>query len=151
MGWANIWSVRNNNPIKVSVANSYNISEIKQPNNQKDFDQSMLRNAESVANNNKQEIVKQKEDNKQAEPVFNNNWINIPYSWAVDNEDFIEDSTIDNKILLNAAKGCIIGAFVGDAAGAVLEFFNDKISRKDVEKALLFKGGGRMDVLFFLN
>ena len=45
-----------------------------------------------------------------------------------------------------AAYGCIIGAFVGDAAGAVLEF-KKKISEEDVKHALTFPGGGKMDVL----
>ena len=46
---------------------------------------------------------------------------------------------------MNAAKGCIIGAFVGDAAGAVLEF-KSSIKQVDVEKALTFPGGGVLHV-----
>ena len=48
--------------------------------------------------------------------------------------------------LVKAAKGCIMGAFIGDSAGAVLEFFSGKIERKDVEEAFQFGGGGAMDV-----
>ena len=43
---------------------------------------------------------------------------------------------------LDRARGCIIGAFVGDAAGAVLEFYGKDITAKDVERALTFPGGG---------
>ena len=44
------------------------------------------------------------------------------------------------------AKGWIIGAFVGDAAGAVLEFTRNKIDMEVVEYALSFPGGGWMRV-----
>lgn len=37
--------------------------------------------------------------------------------------------------------GSIIGAFVGDAAGAVLEFM-DVVTDAHVDEALLFQGGG---------
>ena len=40
----------------------------------------------------------------------------------------------------------IMGAFIGDSAGAVLEFFRGKIKRKDVDKALEFEGGGALRV-----
>ena len=55
------------------------------------------------------------------------------------------DSQEDMHLLELAAYGCIIGAFVGDAAGAVLEF-RRKISEEDVQKALTFPGGGNLDV-----
>ena len=41
-----------------------------------------------------------------------------------------------------AAKGCILGAFTGDAAGAFLEFYHKQISKEDVKNALKFPGGG---------
>ena len=50
---------------------------------------------------------------------------------------------------MDAAKGCIIGAFVGDAAGAVLEFYNSEIKENNVEDALTFSGGGVIDVSYF--
>ena len=39
-----------------------------------------------------------------------------------------------------------MGAFVGDAAGAFLEFSRHTITQKDVEKALTFPGGGCFNV-----
>ena len=42
--------------------------------------------------------------------------------------------------------GTVIGAFVGDAAGAKLEFFGRKITKDDVEDALKFEGGGVWNV-----
>ncbi len=38
-------------------------------------------------------------------------------------------------------KGCVFGAFIGDAAGAVLEFENN-ITDQMVENAMKFPGGG---------
>ena len=38
--------------------------------------------------------------------------------------------------------GCVIGAFVGDAAGAVLEFMDHRVKPEDVVEALKFPGGG---------
>jgi ADP-ribosylglycohydrolase len=40
------------------------------------------------------------------------------------------------------ARGALLGAFVGDAAGATLEFLGRKPNAKDVEKALSMVGGG---------
>jgi ADP-ribosylglycohydrolase len=40
------------------------------------------------------------------------------------------------------AKGALLGAFVGDASGATLEFLGRKPSAQDVEKALSMVGGG---------
>lgn len=48
--------------------------------------------------------------------------------------------------LQEAARGCILGAFVGDAAGAVLEFVRHNIEDEHVEQALKFEGGGAMKV-----
>ena len=42
----------------------------------------------------------------------------------------------------DAALGAVLGALVGDAAGAVLEFFDRAISPGDVEHALTMPGGG---------
>ena len=49
-------------------------------------------------------------------------------------------------MLQNYAKGWVIGAFVGDAAGAVLEFYRGEIDKEVVENALTFPGGGAMEV-----
>ncbi len=38
-----------------------------------------------------------------------------------------------------------MGAFVGDAAGAYLEFAN-KINKQEVDKAMMLKGGGKLNV-----
>jgi ADP-ribosylglycohydrolase len=46
----------------------------------------------------------------------------------------------------DAALGAVLGALVGDAAGAVLEFFGRAIARADVEHALTMPGGGTWDV-----
>ena len=42
---------------------------------------------------------------------------------------------------LDAARGCMLGACIGDAAGAPLEF-QEKITRNDALKALTLHGGG---------
>jgi ADP-ribosyl-[dinitrogen reductase] hydrolase len=43
------------------------------------------------------------------------------------------------------AIGCVLGAFVGDAAGAVLEFMKkEDISPEKVDNALKMNGGGYM-------
>ena len=47
---------------------------------------------------------------------------------------------------MDAANGCIFGAFVGDAAGAVLELYSSEIEKKDVDNALTFSGGGVIKV-----
>ena len=44
------------------------------------------------------------------------------------------------------AHGAILGALVGDAAGAVLEFFGREITGADVTHALAMPGGGTWDV-----
>ena len=46
----------------------------------------------------------------------------------------------------DASLGSIMGAFIGDAAGAVLEFCSTKINEKGVDYALTFPGGGAMGV-----
>lgn len=42
----------------------------------------------------------------------------------------------------NVARGCLLGALVGDAAGATLEFLGRKPELADVERALRMPGGG---------
>ena len=45
------------------------------------------------------------------------------------------------------AIGCVIGAFVGDAAGSVLEFLKLKdINEDKVNNALQMNGGGLLDM-----
>lgn len=46
----------------------------------------------------------------------------------------------------DAAVGAVLGALVGDAAGAVLEFFGRDITSADVEHALALPGGGTWGV-----
>ncbi len=46
----------------------------------------------------------------------------------------------------DAALGAVLGALVGDAAGAVLEFFGREIGPGDVEAALSMPGGGTWQV-----
>ena len=46
----------------------------------------------------------------------------------------------------DAALGCFLGACVGDAAGAVLEFIGHKPSETEVEHALTMPGGGALSV-----
>jgi ADP-ribosyl-[dinitrogen reductase] hydrolase len=48
--------------------------------------------------------------------------------------------------LEDAAKGCVYGAFIGDAAGAILEFCCGTITEKIVAKAMEFPGGGTFRV-----
>ena len=45
------------------------------------------------------------------------------------------------------AISCVLGAFIGDAAGATLEFIGQKnITPKSVNTAMLLKGGGVFNV-----
>jgi ADP-ribosylglycohydrolase len=47
--------------------------------------------------------------------------------------------------VIDRAFGCVLGAFIGDAAGAVLEFLEvQQISHKDVQEAMKLEGGGIM-------
>jgi len=46
------------------------------------------------------------------------------------------------KDKLDAVIGSVIGAFAGDAAGAVLEFSTVEINEKNVSMALAMPGGG---------
>ena len=50
-----------------------------------------------------------------------------------------------NQDKYNAAKGCLLGALVGDAAGATLEFFETDITSNDVARAMGMPGGGDLD------
>lgn len=42
------------------------------------------------------------------------------------------------------AFGSVFGAFIGDAAGAVLEFKSLEHVQKNIDKALTFPGGGSL-------
>jgi ADP-ribosylglycohydrolase len=45
------------------------------------------------------------------------------------------------------AIGCVLGAFIGDAAGATLEFIGqENITEKSVKTAMMLKGGGVFNV-----
>ncbi len=46
------------------------------------------------------------------------------------------------KNLVDAAKGCLLGALVGDAAGATLEFIGHQPSQSEVRYAMTMPGGG---------
>ncbi len=46
------------------------------------------------------------------------------------------------KDSLDAAKGCVVGAFCGDAVGGYLEFWSGKITPDLVNKAFTLPGGG---------
>jgi ADP-ribosylglycohydrolase len=50
------------------------------------------------------------------------------------------------KTLHNAALGCLLGACVGDAAGAVLEMMNRKPTLAEVDRAMTMPGGGYWQV-----
>lgn len=50
------------------------------------------------------------------------------------------------KNLSDAALGCLLGACVGDAAGATLEFLGRRPSASEVEEAIRMPGGGVWDV-----
>ena len=54
------------------------------------------------------------------------------------------DAVADEKLTAreDAALGAVLGALVGDASGAVLEFFAGAITSADVEHALTLPGGG---------
>ena len=51
-----------------------------------------------------------------------------------------------NQNKYNAAAGCLLGALVGDAAGATLEFFDGDITSEDVAWAMTMPGGGDLQV-----
>ncbi|KAG1664748.1 hypothetical protein FOA52_004756 [Chlamydomonas sp. UWO 241] len=48
----------------------------------------------------------------------------------------------DERSLASAAYSCLLGGAVGDAVGAVLEFYRTEITHADVEAALSMPGGG---------
>ena len=75
--------------------------------------------------------------------------VNLPYNPIIQSEHDSEFGASTGEVKaeqvednLNEAKGCILGAFIGDSAGAVLEFYQYKITEKDVNNALTFPGGG---------
>ena len=51
-----------------------------------------------------------------------------------------------NQDRYNAAKGCLLGTLVGDAAGATLEFLRHYPTTEDVAWAMSMPGGGRLKV-----
>lgn len=51
-----------------------------------------------------------------------------------------------NQDQYSAARGCLWGALVGDAAGATLEFFEGDITSEDVAWAMSMPGGGDLQV-----
>jgi len=51
-----------------------------------------------------------------------------------------------NQDKYNAAKGCLLGALVGDAAGATLEFLQHDPTPKEVDWAMSMPGGGNLQV-----
>lgn len=44
--------------------------------------------------------------------------------------------------MIDRAQGCLLGALIGDAAGATLEFLGRKPTGQDLERALAMSGGG---------
>ena len=62
------------------------------------------------------------------------------------NATFWIKNDIKSDKLIKAAKGSILGAFIGDSAGAVLEFMPSQIKERDVNEALRFNGGGALNV-----
>ena len=54
--------------------------------------------------------------------------------------------TQNAKSLEDAALGCFLGALVGDAAGATLEFLGKRPALPDVERAIAMPGGGVWNV-----
>ena len=61
------------------------------------------------------------------------------------NEIFKKEAVTEEEIKLKRIFGSVIGAFVGDAAGAYLEF-QDFVNQKGVDEALQFPGGGQIGV-----
>ena len=57
-----------------------------------------------------------------------------------------EGTNPDSDSLLNKAKGAVIGALMGDAIGAVLEFHFQKIGRREISRAFQMIGGGAHNV-----
>lgn len=51
-----------------------------------------------------------------------------------------------NQDKYNAAKGCLLGALVGDAAGATLEFLQHDPTPKEIDWAMSMPGGGNLQV-----
>lgn len=58
----------------------------------------------------------------------------------LDNRAFLEDEGFKDRAL-----GCILGAFVGDASGANLEFVRN-ITEEKVENGMKMKGGGPLQI-----
>lgn len=44
--------------------------------------------------------------------------------------------------MMDRAQGCLLGALIGDAAGATLEFLGRRPTEEDLERALAMSGGG---------
>lgn len=44
--------------------------------------------------------------------------------------------------MLDRAQGCLLGALIGDATGATLEFLGRKPTEDDLDRALAMTGGG---------
>ena len=44
--------------------------------------------------------------------------------------------------MLDRAQGCLLGALIGDATGATLEFLGRKPTEDDLDQALTMTGGG---------
>ena len=68
------------------------------------------------------------------------------YRFVIDKVIENDGDTSEEMQRRRRAYGAVIGAFVGDAAGAVLEFNKRRISEEDVEWALRMEGGGENDM-----
>eukprot|EP00826_Nyctotherus_ovalis_P017685 TRINITY_DN15222_c0_g1_i5.p4 TRINITY_DN15222_c0_g1~~TRINITY_DN15222_c0_g1_i5.p4 ORF type:complete len:116 (-),score=23.47 TRINITY_DN15222_c0_g1_i5:999-1346(-) len=62
-------------------------------------------------------------------------------------EDKARPETSSYDECLDRAKGCIVGAFCGDAIGAPLEFSRSAISKETLEKAMRMKLVGTHQLL----
>ena len=73
--------------------------------------------------------------------------VNLESTQQDRNKVRISEPHSKNQFCNERALGCVFGAFIGDAAGATLEFIeHSKIDDKSVEKAMMLKGGGVFSV-----
>lgn len=51
-------------------------------------------------------------------------------------------TALTHRTFIEHAQGCLLGALVGDAAGATLEFIGHRPSHAELDRALAMSGGG---------
>jgi hypothetical protein len=83
----------------------------------------------------------------EGESSLSNEWSESETSRTITSIEEAEDSLYfeegkENDLSLDRAQGAVLGALMGDAIGAYLEFDDDKITDERVEEAYSLPGGG---------